>query len=233
MHKNLLILVAATLLEGCVIYLDDSGKRRDLQYELRTQTLPATDMSQLSITAGPGKLEIIGEEGRENIEYTADVFVRDPASVDLALVAAGDNARLIANVRDGFRQGDWGYIDLVVRVPAQLALDIEDGSGDISIRGMHGSVLVDDASGDLFLSGAGSATIKDGSGNLVVENVEGAVFIEDGSGNIEVRQVGGEVTIQDGSGDISVITAGGLNLLNSGSGSLNLRDIRGVFNFSQ
>jgi hypothetical protein len=227
MQKRILILLVATWLPGCVIYVGDDDYSRNLQHEFRTQTLSASGLGQLIATTGAGKLEIIGEEGREDIEFSADIFAVDPAAAELSLRAAGSSARLIANVRDGSRQGNGAHIDLIVKVPARLGLDLKDGSGEISIRGLQGVVLVEDDSGHLALDGAASATIKDGSGHMVLENITGTLFVEDGSGDIEIRNVGGEVTIRDGSGDIRVRSAGGLNILNSGSGDLSIQDVRG------
>jgi hypothetical protein len=227
MQKKVLILLVVTWLAGCVIYVGDDDSR-DLQHEFRTQALSASGLDKLIANTGAGKLEIIGEEGREDIEFSADIFAVDPAAVELSLRATGNSARLIANARDGSRQGNGAHIDLIVRVPAQLGLDLKDGSGDISIRGLQGVVLVEDDSGHLALDGAASATIKDGSGHLVLENIVGELFVEDASGDIEIRNVGGEVTIRDGSGDIRVTNAGGLNILSSGSGGVRIQDVRGA-----
>lgn len=229
MPRTPLILIAATLLGGCVIYVGDNDTR-DLQHEVRTQTLAATDLNRLIATTGAGKLDIIGEEGRENIEFVADVFARDPDDVELLLQATGETARLVANTGRESRQGGWAHIDLVVKMPARLALDLKDSSGDINIRGLQGSVVIEDTSGHLSLSGASSASINDGSGHLLVEHVTGAVYIEDGSGDIEIRHIGGEVTLKDGSGDIDISAVGGLHIINAGSGGLRVRDINGNVN---
>lgn len=231
MQKPLLGIAAATLLAGCVIYVgDDEGAAygEDLDYELRTQSLPAGDLTRLVAITGAGTLEIIGEAGRQDIEYVAEIHARDTSAVQLSLDASGSSARLEADAHNGRMQGGWARIDLLLRVPAQLALDLEDGSGEITINGMQGPVLVDDGSGALFLDGAARATIKDGSGEMVVENIAGDLDIDDGSGEIRVRNVGGKVTVNDGSGAIGIDGAGGLNIVESGSGGVSINDVKGA-----
>jgi hypothetical protein len=230
MEKPLLGIALATLLAGCVIYVgDDDGNAygEDLDYEMRTQSLPASGLERLVAVTGAGTLEIIGEAGRQDIEFVAEIHARDTSEVQLLLEASGSSARLTANAHNGRRDGGWTRIDLLVRMPAELALDLEDGSGEININGLQGSVLINDGSGALFLDGAASVTIKDGSGEMIVENIAGNLDIDDGSGAIRVRNVGGTVTVNDGSGAIDINGAGGLNIINSGSGGLSIRDVQG------
>lgn len=228
MQKPLLALTIAALLTGCVIYVGDDGgaNAQDLDRELRTQSLSAEGLTRLVAVTGAGSLEIIGEAGRTDIEYVAEIHARDTSEVQLSFEANGSTARLDATTNDTF-QGDWSRIDLLIRMPAQLALDLEDGSGEITINGLQGPVLIDDGSGALFLNGAERATIKDGSGAMDVENIAGDLDIDDGSGEIRVRDVGGTVTVKDGSGDLHIQNAGGLNILESGSGDVRITNVRG------
>lgn len=231
MQKILLGIAIVTLLAGCIVYVgDDDGAAygEDLDYELRTQTISASGITRLIAVTGAGSLEIIGEAGRQDIEYVAEIHARNTSEVQLALDASGNSARLNADAHNGRRQGGWARIDLLVRMPAQMALDLEDGSGEITIKGMQGQVLINDGSGALYLDGAASATIKDGSGEMEVENIAGDLDIDDGSGEIRVRHIGGIVTVNDGSGAIDIDDAGGLNIINSGSGGLRIREVQGA-----
>jgi len=54
---------------------------------------------------------------------------------------------------------------------------VEDGSGTIEIRGVHGSVTVDDGSGDIEIDDVERDLIieEEGSGSLRYTNVRGVV----------------------------------------------------------
>lgn len=227
MLKALLPLSALALLTGCVIVIADDSydDRGDLQTEVRTLELSAADLDTLIAETGAGTLEIIGEAGRSNIELIADVHFADPDDIDLTLVRQGDNARLVSRMRRDSGRNGWARIDLVVRMPADMALDLEDNSGELDIRGLNSRILLKDGSGELRIRGASSVILEDGSGGLIVEDVSGDVFIEDGSGDIHVSNVGGTVTVDDGSGDINVNGAGGLDIIDDGSGDVDTRDI--------
>lgn len=140
-----------------------------------------------------------------------------------------------------------GRLDLTVKLPSNLPIDIddgsgeaviksvatlrlEDGSGELDLADLRGDVTIEDGSGSLTLVGAdGDVTIEDGSGEVAITGVKGDVSVEDGSGDVTIRQVGGAVTItEDGSGEIAITGAGrGVHIRNDGSGSIVLRDITG------
>jgi len=244
MKTGILSIAAATLLSGCVIYVGN-GHADDLQYEDRQLSLSAASLKQLVADTGAGKLEIIGEEGRDTIDLQASIYYYDSEDIRLSLISRGNDAVLEAGFANSFYNGNSPYIDLVVKVPARLALTLDDGSGDIEIRSLTGDLNIEDGSGDLRVSGGNNANVVDGSGelyisqlsgNLVLEdgsgdvqirNVQGAVTIEDGSGDVVISNIGGVVTIDDGSGDINIDGAGGLTIVDSGSGGLKINAING------
>ncbi len=226
--KVLLPITAIALLTGCIIVVGEEYRdQEDLAYELRTLELAAADLDGLVATAGAGSFELIGEEGRDNVDVSAEIRYADPDDIRLSLERQGTEARLIADMRNDSRHGGWAHINMVVRMPANLDLDLEDGSGAITISGLRSSLLVNDGSGSLQIDGGAALTLKDGSGAIEIAQISGDVFIDDGSGEIQVRDIGGTVTIKDGSGAISVRGAGGLNILESGSGGVEIKDVRG------
>jgi hypothetical protein len=228
MLKALVPLTAVVLLSGCIIVVGEEYRDdEDLATELRTLDLAAADLDGLVATTGAGSFELIGEEGRTSIDVSAEIRYADPDDIRLSLERQGSKARLIAEMRNDSRHGGRAHINVLVRVPAGLDLDLEDGSGAIDISGLRSTVLVNDGSGSLQIDGGAALTLKDGSGAIVVEQISGDVFIDDGSGEIQVRDIGGTVTIKDGSGAISVRGAGGLNILESGSGGVEIKDVRG------
>lgn len=126
--------------------------------------------------------------------------------------------------------GESMALDLTVRVPARLAVEVKDTSGAIEIRGT-GDIEIEDGSGSITAQDIhGDIEIDDGSGPLLVENVRGDVDVEDGSGSLRIRQVGGDVTVEDGSGSIDISEVQrDIVIQRDGSGSISVTDVGGSF----
>ncbi len=208
--------------------------------ETRELSLETAGIKMLAVDAGAGGIEISGEPGRTTISVQANIRIdeRDPekarekieTDMVLTLQKSADRAVLKASFDGGFwNRGDSPSIDLIIRVPEQLGLDVTDGSGRIEVSNVRGDISIDDGSGELVMSGVGgNVTIEDGSGSVTISEVGGDLTINDGSGGIKVQQVAGSVTIDDGSGGIDVREVGaGLIILSDGTGGLTFADIKG------
>jgi len=215
--------------------------------ETQTLDLDTRELRVMTFDVGAGFLRINGVGG-DRIEVTA-VIEADSGDYELSLERKGDSAVLVAKVEPwaAIFLAEWPRIDLTVKVPSHLKLDIDDGSGYIAVSDMRAQVEIDDGSGgvvvrsllgdldiedgsgDIDVSGVtGKIEIKDGSGAIRVENVTGDVSIRDGSGAMAVKNVDGHVTIRDGSGAIDVSQVKrGLTIRDSGSGDLRTSEIEG------
>ncbi|SNY60457.1 hypothetical protein SAMN06297280_0098 [Arsukibacterium tuosuense] len=227
MKGGILSITAAVLLSGCVIYVGN-GHAGDRLHEERSLSLSGADISQLVADTGAGKLEIIGEEGRELIELQASIYYYDSDDIRLSLIRRGNDAVLEAGFASGLYSGNSPYIDVVVKVPARLALTLDDGSGDAEIRGLQGDLNIEDGSGALRISGGNNATVVDGSGDLFIARLSGNLTLEDGSGDADIRQVQGNVTVEDGSGDLNISDIGGVVTIDDGSGDINVNGAGGL-----
>ncbi|RUO59971.1 hypothetical protein [Pseudidiomarina marina] len=230
-----LALTSVSLLSGCVVYANvpgdgDSWRNSELQHETRSLSLELTDIDEVKADTGAGSLEIIGEAGRTRIDVVAEVYYRDAEDIRLSLQKTGSDAVLIADFDRNSYRGNNPYINLTVRVPADLSIDLNDGSGSIVLRDVMGDLNIEDGSGSITIENGGNVDIDDGSGSITVRYLRGDLTIEDGSGSIDIEQVDGKVTIDDGSGGINVRQVGDLNIIESGSGSLR---IEGVGNSSK
>jgi hypothetical protein len=186
--------------------------------EVRDLTLSAAGINGLEIEAGGGRLEIGGDSGLDEIVVTATIVVpgreaekaREVIESDLTLTLekSGKNA-VLRSYFDYRGRGDSPIVHLDVRMPSQLELEVEDGSGSIVIRDVAGDIEVDD-----------------GSGSINMERVGGAVVIEDGSGSISVNDVGADLSINDGSGSIKATGVGGSVVVDDGSGSITIQDVQ-------
>lgn len=227
MKLSVIAIAAASLLTGCVVYANGSGGwgDDDLNHEKRELALDAANLTELEIEAGAGSLEVYGEAGRTEIEVIADIYYRDKEDIELTLQLDGDEADLIADFSSG-----WGnpspYINLTVYMPENLALDINDGSGSITVRDIKANVDIEDGSGSLEVSTiGGNLDIDDGSGSITVRDVQGNVDIDDDSGSMDIADVTGKVSVDDGSGSINVRNVGGLNIIDDGSGGVSTKNV--------
>jgi hypothetical protein len=205
----------------------------------KTLSLPAQGVLRLDVRAGAGSLAVSGREGLAAIEVKAEVvtpdvrdkdmegYIRD--RVELTLEKRGDVAVLVGRIRDNgrlFHFGENARIDLTVMVPKTMALDIDDGSGEMVVEDLAAAVRIEDGSGAIrVVRVAGNVRIDDGSGEVVVERVEGNLEIDDGSGGVEVSDVTGDVSIDDGSGEIRVRRVGGTVTVDDGSGGIDIADV--------
>jgi hypothetical protein len=208
--------------------------------EVRDLSLNAEGIRALRIDAGAGSLSVTGVGGSSTVVVKAIVRVPDEDADEarkiiesgLVLSLERDGERAVLEAR--FEPGSWfsgssGSIQLEVTVPETLALDIEDGSGSLSVLNVSGDLTLEDGSGSIDLRQVGGrVTIDDGSGSISAEQVGGDITITDGSGSLELTAVEGGVIIEDGSGSITVSgVAGDLEIRESGSGSLAISDVQG------
>jgi hypothetical protein len=227
MKTTLLALFSAAMLSGCVINVVAGSNNTPDKQSTKRFELEASSLTQLVATTGAGSLLIQGEAGRTTVEVVAEIFSYEGIEPDIRLQQQGNNAQLVASLPNSYVNGNSPYINLIVKVPTNLGLILDDGSGDTAIDGLTGTLQVTDGSGDLRINGGSSLQLNDNSGDIFVRNISGAVSIEDGSGDLTVEQIKGIVTINDGSGDITVQHTAGLTITEEGSGDLNIDQING------
>lgn len=208
--------------------------------EVRDMDLDAAGISELSIVAGAGSMDVTGVQGLDKITLKATIVVPDKDEeaarkiiekrMVLSLERDGDRAELKADFKEGLMGwGSSGYIALEVHVPQGMAVNIDDGSGSLEVIDVAGDVTIDDGSGSIDVRNVASLRIDDGSGSIKVMTASGDVSIVDGSGSITVKHVSGSVSVDDGSGSITVSDVeNDLIIVDDGSGSLNYSDVRGT-----
>ena len=183
---NKLSLVAVSLLfisSGALVVGAHDYKDNDLKETKQQLTLEKTNgLKNLEIIAERGHLKIIGDDNVSIITVDAVIGSENGNDYELSLTKHGDTAVITAKTDTSmFSHNNAPYLNLVVRVPSHLVLNVNDGSGNISIDNMTGNV-----------------SINDGSGSIHVNHVGGALDIKDGSGSINIDDVAGNVSIKDG-----------------------------------
>ncbi len=227
MKKLLTSLAALSLLSGCVVHISPSAAATKTLH--KSLQLNASDISKLDANTTSGNIQIIGYDNQQEIQVEASVLTTEAENYQLTLEKSGDTAMLVAD-SDTSSGVQWyrnnsPRIDLTITMPSQLALTLDDSSGDIAIKNIKGFIKLDDGSGNITLEDIQGAEIDDGSGNIHITNVQQLV-IDDGSGDITIKGLIDTLELEDGSGNIDV--TGGTNIkIEDESGDLTLRGFSG------
>src|SRR6478736_3647484 len=210
-----------------------------------TLVLGSSD-AQVEGVAGIKRIEVRGKACASEEEWLKDLTVDQERGGDRVRVTTSKN-------RDGTHINLFGssyaYIDLTVRIPVDLALEVDAGSGDADV-GNVASLRFTSGSGDAIIYDIGGLDVERvgsgdirasnargdikvghvGSGDVTFADVRGSVRIESvGSGDVGVRRTAGDVEIGSiGSGDVTVDGVGGNFIVHSaGSGDLHHHQVTG------
>ncbi len=207
-------------------------------------SLDANNIRELVINCGAGNLQIQGFDDLKTIEVEAEIVIegmsRSKAEsyirkhMELSLEEKRGEARLESGFEDSgfsfsfFSDNRSPSIDLIVKVPKGLMLDIGDGSGDIFIEDINNAITLEDGSGEIEISKViGKLTIRDGSGEITMTEIDGNIKVDDGSGEIALLNIKGNIEIDDGSGDIELEQIIGSADCHDGSGDIDISGISG------
>jgi hypothetical protein len=199
----------------------------------REATVDASGAKQVRVLARAGELKIHGRQGASSVTVQGTACAsNEGALADVKLVAErrGTIVYIEASIPENNWFGGQGALDLDIEVPASIALEVDDGSGEASVTGVA-SLKIEDGSGELTIADvAGAVSVDDGSGSLKVTGVGGEVRIKDGSGEITIRDVGSVRIDEDGSGGVQIANVKGDVLIDDdGSGSIDVREVAGNF----
>lgn len=201
------------LLLPLVFILPFALEASDCKFEKRIDlSLDLTDSEELRVIAAAGDLKIRGIPGSNTATIKGQVCASKKEWLSQARIETNDGKRAQIAVElpavsndSSWRGHSYLYADLELEVPANLALDVRDSSGDIRIESV-GMLAVSDSSGDLRIEDAsGPVTVRDSSGDIELSDIQQDVIIEsDSSGDIRGQHIdGGVLVMSDSSGDIS------------------------------
>lgn len=206
--STILALLATLFLTGCGA--DASADR--------SAETPVAGVLSVRIVADAGTIEIVGEEGRGMITATGTATATSAGRLDgIDFVLRPDGDELVIEAK---APGTNSRFDIVVALPSSLAVTVETGAGDVTIRDVRsatlgvgaGTIDVDRVAADVVVQslGAGNVTIRNVSAGVIVENVgAGDIDIADVGAGVSVRQIGaGNITVRRVAGDFIVERVG-------------------------
>ncbi len=244
-----LILASAALLLASAAHADDCKHRaaRDLD-------IGVAGVESLVLELGASDLDVRGVAGLDRIEVRGKACASSAELLERVRVSERrEGGRVILRAeRDGQSWSLFGSayasLDLEVRIPQTLALEVDTGSGDavvadvaalawragsgdLEARNVAGLLRAKVGSGDVEAREAGSFILDStGSGDFNVEGVRGDVEVgSGGSGDLTFRRVDGSVRVGHvGSGDVDLRDIGGSVTVDStGSGDVTVDGVRG------
>jgi hypothetical protein len=136
----------------------------------------------------PGSVEVkSGSKG----EVVVDLDLRMPEDLDCSVSEEGNVVTVDCHVRGGF----WGWsshvfgsgpmADVVVSVPVESDVDVENRAGHVDIEGVKGTIAAE--------SSAGAVNIQKCEGTVKARSRAGSVILEDVDGTVSARSSAGSV----------------------------------------
>ena len=185
----------------------------------RNVDLDAGTLKSLLLQLGAADTHVQGVAGLSKVQVRGTACASNPQWLsDLRIDTSHTGGEATVTVRTGDHENSfnltgisrYAYMKLSVSVPAQLAVAIESGSGDVIAESLE------------------SLDFQSGSGDLKADRITGALALELGSADVRAHDVGNVDLRRTGSGDVSVRNVhGGVRTGHSGSGDLHFSEVRG------
>ncbi|UZR92956.1 hypothetical protein [Chondrinema litorale] len=216
---------------------------------------PSKNITSIKMNSGAGFLEVVPSENEE-ISLEAEVVNAALSRKDaekfidkyLHLSMENINGELVIESffqglprkRNETRYGlghmietPGSKIHVVLKVPAEINLNLYDRSGSINMHDLKNDIYLKDRSGYIKMKNIeGNIELSDHSGPLSISNTEGDLKVKDGSGSIYLDGIGMEkgnhqIEIYDRSGLIDARGLGGDLIVKDASGGLNINLVTG------
>ena len=230
--KRILYATLVLALSGSAMADDCAfGAKRELD-------VPVIGVTRFKLQTQAGSLRITGVPGLSALELRGQACASTAAALEkltLQQNRSGDALDVYTTApdqqeADSLLGSSYARIDLEVRMPQALALELLDSSGDIEIVD-GGAADITDSSGGLRIVGArGPLRVRDSSGEIEIEQAQNTVtVVSDSSGDIRIDGARSDVTVEeDSSGDIEIAKVSGSARVGSdSSGDIRFRNIEG------
>lgn len=147
------------------------------QFE-RTLTLESAALEHFHSRLGDGQLRITGDAEVEQIEVRALIFYYAEEDIVFSLDDIDGEGRLEGGFVGGDYSGDAPYMEVEIRLPARLSVDIRHGDGEVSVRNLEEMVTIETGVGDIDVENVGGVRIEHRSGGKIsTRNINGPVQI--------------------------------------------------------
>ncbi|MNS73427.1 hypothetical protein D3C72_1068690 [compost metagenome] len=218
-----MLIVLLLLISGCGGHEESAAKKLEL---------PSSGLTKLVIDHKNGGIKITGRSDSDMIEVVASAKANGVSmdNLELKLEARQDTAYLDARFKAQFLSMGVGAVDLEIKVPKQLNLDITSHrDGNIQVSDLSSNAKMDNINGDIEVSKlSGLLEINNRDGNINVNDIGSNVIINNNNGHIVVNRIGGsaEIHVGDGSLDINHVEKDA-TITQTGNGEVKMGEIKG------
>jgi DUF4097 and DUF4098 domain-containing protein YvlB len=184
--------------------------------------LGSTDVTVEGVP-GLAKVEVRGKACASDQAWLAELTVNQQRSGDRVTITPHERH----DTNGSWFHSSYAYIELHVRVPAALAVDIKGSSGDADVSNVAALAFAA-SSGDLRVDKiAGALTVEVSSGDVKGGNIGSVDVRRTSSGDLTLHDVRGDVKVaRSGSGDLAFDTvSGSVGIGSVGSGDVSARHV--------
>lgn len=194
--------------------------------------LQADGLAKLVIDHRNGEIHITGIADSDRIEVVPRIKANGVSmdKLELKLEGQGDTAYLEARFRGQLLAMGSGSVDLEIKVPEQLQLDIRSHrDGNVHISDLSSSAKIDNINGDIQVSNlVGSLEIDNRDGNITIYDIGSDVTINNLNGHIQIDRVNGSADIDVGDGSLNIDHAAkDVTITQSGNGEIKIGEVSG------
>lgn len=211
--------VAVALIASSLLVVASVAGAEECRYSApRNADIDAAGLHSLMLRLGSSDLDIRGVQGLNRIEVRGTACASDQSwlkELQVSTGRSGDQATVDAEHHTNTSifhlfDSSYAYMKLQVRVPADLAVHVRSGSGDVQANDLA------------------SLDFESGSGDLIADHVNGGLDLQLGSADVRASDVGSVTLHGTGSGDVHVSGVhGDVRADHSGSGDLDFSGVRG------
>lgn len=170
-----------------------------------------------------------GDRKQLRIAYPVDkhrVFIYRPENVYSGSSQVKYMGKKVTVTDSSRRSGADVHVNLIVYVPREASLRLENHVGQISGDGITADLRLETSSGPIAIENSrGRLDADTGSGSVRVVEHRGRVVADTGSGSVEMDNVLGDVEADTGSGSVVLRAVSGNIVADTGSGHVELSDI--------
>jgi DUF4097 and DUF4098 domain-containing protein YvlB len=204
----------------------DGGVNVDPEFQHKIELDPGA-ARVLSVEWQSGGIELIGDDG-DDVRITSvgrkyGGLIRPEEWLEFAEFGVAGGKVTLGFTHPG--AANPYSIALQVRFPRAMAVEVENGSGELTLSG-GSSAVVDLASGGVTITGVtGDVEVETASGGIEVEDVGGSLKAYSASGGLEIKHIAGTVEAGTASGGIEIeldANHGGTVTADTASGGIGL-----------
>lgn len=165
-----------------------------------SESVPVAGQSRFRLDAVNGEIAITGKPGATSVIVTAELQVGSYVSQQDAetgltqlgvLVADGPDEIFVQTQQPKILGGRRYIVNYTITVPSDLAVDLTQDNGHVTVVGIESSLFVEAANGNVYLSdifGTATVSVDDGSiDGTVTLPPGGEIMLSTGIGDIDLR----------------------------------------------